>query len=372
MKKSAKIYVAGHQGLVGSALLRCLEKQGYDNLVTRSHAELDLTDQQSVYHFFSDASPDVVFLAAARVGGILANDSFPADFIFSNLAIQTNVIHAAWQRDVRRLVFLGSSCIYPRDCPQPIQEKYLMTGPLEETNRAYAIAKIAGIEMCRSYNRQHGTGFLSVMPTNLYGPDDNFDLESSHVLPALIRKSHLGKLAGKGQWDAIERDQATFGRIPENVAEDLANIAKGCGYDVPATFEERIGKVPGRFAITLWGTGTPRREFLHVDDLADACLMLMELDDNAYEQVMTHPDGPVINIGYGLDSTIREVATLVNDVVGFEGGIRFDPTRPDGTFRKLLDVSRLTDLGWKPGVPLKDGIRKTYQAYLHLSGTSRA
>lgn len=365
MKKDAKIYVAGHRGLVGSALLRSLKKQGYTNLVTKCRTELDLEDQQQVSDFFSTFSPEFVFLAAARVGGILANDNFPADFIYSNLAIQTNVIHAAWKQGVKRLLFLGSSCIYPRECPQPIREDYLLTGPLEETNRAYAIAKIAGIEMCRSYNHQHGTGFLSVMPTNLYGPDDNFDLESSHVLPALIRKLHLGKIASKGNWEAIEKDQETFGKIPDAIAEDLAAIAKHWRHEVPGEAGKRFEGISGRFSITLWGTGTPRREFLHVDDLADVCVTLMDLEGGSFEELLNHPNGPLINIGCGRDNTIKELSTLIRNVIGFEGTIQFDISQPDGTPQKLLDVSRLSDLGWTPKISLEDGIRKTYHAYLH-------
>ncbi len=370
MKKDEKIYVAGHRGLVGSALLRRLKKLGYGNVVTRRHVDLDLENQQQVHDFFATVSPEYVFLAAARVGGILANDSFPADFIHSNLAIQTNVIHAAWQNGVKRLLFLGSSCIYPRDCPQPIREDYLMTGPLEETNRAYAVAKIAGIEMCRSFNRQHGTAFLSVMPTNLFGSDDNFDLETSHVLPALIRKFHLGKLASHGFWEAIEKDQALFGRIPENVIGDLCAIGRHCGHDAPPEIEERAGATTPRYAITLWGTGTPRREFLHVEDLADACVTLMSLADDTYSEMLAHGDGPLINIGCGMDNTIAELARLVSKVIGFGGDICFDTARPDGTPRKLLDISRLSALGWKPKISLEEGISITYNDYLRKSGYS--
>ncbi len=368
MNKEAQIHVAGHRGLVGSALVRSLSKRGYGNLLVRSHAELDLENQSRVESFFSAEAPEYVFLAAARVGGILANDSFPADFICSNLAIQTNVIRAAWRCGVRRLLFLGSSCIYPRECPQPIREKYLLTGPLEETNRAYAVAKIAGIEMCRAFNRQHGAAFMSVMPTNLFGPDDNFDLESSHVLPALIRKFHLGKLAGKGQWDAIENDQRVFGAIPGYVFDDLAAISRDRGHAVPASVAGRARKVTPRFAISLWGTGTPRREFLHVDDLADACVTLMSLDNDTYAELLQHPDGPLINVGCGEDHTIAELAQLVREVVGFEGDIRFDTSRPDGTPRKLLDISRLSALGWRPKISLKAGVYATYQDYMRKSG----
>ena len=370
MNKQSRIYVAGHRGLVGSALMRSLSARGYGNLVVRTHAQLDLEEQSRVEDFFLAESPEYVFLAAARVGGILANDSFPADFICSNLSIQTHVIRAAWRFGVKRLIFLGSSCIYPRECPQPIREGYLMTGPLEETNRAYAVAKIAGIEMCRAFNRQHGASFLSVMPTNLFGPDDNFDLESSHVLPALIRKFHLGKLASMGQWEAIEEDQRVFGPIPDDVFDDLAAISRHCGHGVAGDIAGGRSDVAPRFAVTLWGTGTPRREFLHVDDLADACVTLMNLDDKRYDQLLRHPDGPLINIGCGEDHTIAELARRVRAVVGFGGQIRFDDSRPDGTPRKLLDVSRLSALGWKPNISLESGISMTYRDYLRKSGYS--
>jgi len=298
------VYVAGHRGLVGSAILRRLKADGFERLITRTHGELDLTRQAEVEDFFEDERPDYVFLAAARVGGILANSTYPADFIRDNLQVQTHVIHAAHQAGVKKLLFLGSSCIYPRDCPQPMKEEYLLTGPLEPTNEPYAVAKIAGITMCRSYNRQYGTRFVSVMPTNLYGPGDNFDLQDSHVLAALIRKFCDAKATGARE-------------------------------------------------VTVWGTGRPRREFLHVDDMADACLFVM----NHYEG-----DG-FLNIGTGRDMTIQELTALIRDVVGFEGEIRFDPSRPDGTPQKLLDVSRLTSLGWKSRIPLREGIDETCRWY---------
>lgn len=298
------MYVAGHRGLVGSAILRRLKADGFERLITRTHGELDLTRQAEVEDFFEDERPDYVFLAAARVGGILANSTYPADFIRDNLQVQTHVIHAAHQAGVKKLLFLGSSCIYPRDCPQPMKEEYLLTGPLEPTNEPYAVAKIAGITMCRSYNRQYGTRFVSVMPTNLYGPGDNFDLQDSHVLAALIRKFCDAKATGARE-------------------------------------------------VTVWGTGRPRREFLHVDDMADACLFVM----NHYEG-----DG-FLNIGTGRDMTIQELTALIRDVVGFEGEIRFDPSRPDGTPQKLLDVSRLTSLGWKSRIPLREGIDETCRWY---------
>lgn len=315
LERDAKIFIAGHRGLVGSAIVRQLQRSGHKHLITRTHSELDLTEQTAVQAFFKRESPEYVFLAAARVGGILANNTYPADFIVENLAIQTHVIDAARQADVRRLLFLGSSCIYPRDCPQPIREEYLLTGPLEATNRSYAIAKIAGIEMCRAYNRQHGTRFLAIMPTNAYGLGDNYDLETSHVLPALIRKMHEAKI----------RKAST---------------------------------------VTLWGTGAPRREFIYSDDLADACAYLMGLSDSAFDAILNDPAaGPLINIGWGRDQTIRELAETVRYVVGFEGKIIWDTTKPDGTPRKMLDTSRLSRLGWRPRIELKEGITLAYQAY---------
>lgn len=305
MEKLSKIYVAGHRGLVGSAIVRALEKAGYENLLLRGHADLDLLRQGQVERFFEDERPEYVFLAAAKVGGIWANEQFPADFIYSNLVIETNVIHASYLSGVKKLLFLGSSCIYPKHCPQPMKEEHLLSGYLEPTNEPYAVAKIAGIKMCQAYNRQYGTRYISLMPTNLYGPGDNFDLKTSHVLPALIRKFHEAK-------------------------------------------------VEGRRSVEIWGTGTPRREFLFVDDLADACLFLM----NNY-----HED-QIINVGVGEDQSIRELAAIVGEVVGFEGDLRFDPTKPDGTPLKLLNVSRLTTLGWKARIPLKAGIRRTYEWFL--------
>jgi GDP-L-fucose synthase len=310
MLKDARIYVAGHRGLVGSALIRALRKAGHENLILRTHGELDLTDERAVAAFFTAERPECVFLAAAKVGGILANDTYPAEFIRDNLAIQTNVIHQAWRAGVKRLLFLGSSCIYPRDCPQPIREEYLLTGPLETTNRAYAIAKIAGIEMCWSYNRQYGTRFLSVMPTNLYGPGDNYDLKNSHVLPALIRKMH----------EARER---------------------------------------GDKEVVVWGTGTPRREFLHSDDMGEACLRMISLPDSEFSKAISNFP-PLINIGCGIDLTIRELAETIAGVVGFRGALKFDTSKPDGTPRKLLDVSRITAFGWKPRIALAEGIAEAY------------
>jgi GDP-L-fucose synthase len=313
MDKNAKIYVAGHRGLVGSALVRKLQSEGYRNLVLRTSKELDLINPADVAEFFAQEKPEYVFLAAAKVGGIVANESYPADFIYDNLMIECNVIHQAYLAGVERLLFLGSSCIYPKLAPQPLKEEYLLTGPLEPTNDAYAVAKIAGITMCRAYNRQYGTRYLAAMPTNLYGPGDNFDLEKSHVLPALIRKFHEAKHAG----------------------------------------EETV---------TVWGTGAPYREFLHVDDLADACLFLMNLPEDTHSSLLTFHSSPaLINIGSGEEVTIRELALLVKEAVGFEGSLVFDSSKPDGTPRKLCDVSKLHALGWKHRTRLEEGIRNVYQ-----------
>ncbi|MFZ5758910.1 MAG: GDP-L-fucose synthase family protein [Thermodesulfobacteriota bacterium] len=348
MNHSAKIYVAGHRGLVGSALLRCLHAGGHHHIITRSHAELDLTDQAAVAAFFAAERPEFVFLAAAKVGGILANDTWPADFLYQNLAIQQNVIHQAWQCGVKRLLFLGSSCIYPRDCPQPMREEYLLTGPLEATNRAYAVAKIAGIEMCRAYNCQYGTGYLAVMPTNLYGPGDNYDLEKSHVLPALIRKFHLAKLAAEGNWRAIEEDETANGLIPVEIRERLRAAC--------------VDRRPS--GVLLWGSGSPRREFLYSDDMAEACVLLMNLPEPAFSSLLTPHLPPLINIGCGEDLTIRELTTLVAEAVGYAGPVEWDATKPDGTPRKLLSVDRLFALGWRPRRALAEGIRLAYADFL--------
>ncbi len=315
MDKSARIYVAGHRGLAGSAIVRCLEAKGYTDIVVRTHQELELTDAQAVRDFFRAAKPNSVILAAARVGGILANETFPAEFIQQNLAIQTNVIHEAYRAGVKRLLFLGSSCIYPRDCSQPIREEYLLTGPLEPTNRPYAIAKIAGIEMCWSYNRQYGTQYLCAMPTNLYGKGDNYDPQTSHVLAALIRKFH----------EAKER---------------------------------------GDKSVTLWGSGTPRREFLHSDDMASACVHLLQLQPERLATILQPTRPPLINIGCGEDLTIRELAELVRRVVGSKAELAWDASKPDGTMRKLLDVSKMNRLGWTSSTALEPGIRTTYEDYL--------
>ena len=309
MNKPAKIFVAGHRGMVGSAIVRSLQSKGYTNVLTASRDQLDLLDQSAVREFLRAEKPEYIFIAAAKVGGIHANNTYRADFIYQNLTIEANLIHGAHQAGVQKLMFLGSSCIYPRDCPQPIKESYLLTGPLEPTNEMYAIAKIAGIKLCEAYNHQHGRQYASVMPTNLYGLNDNYDLNNSHVLPALIHKSHNAKLAGDKTY-------------------------------------------------TVWGTGSPKREFLFADDLADACTFLMEKDYS----------GPLLNIGTGEDLTIRELAETVMDVVGFEGELVFDNSKPDGTPRKLLDVSALNALGWKAKTSLREGISASYRDFLKRYG----
>jgi len=308
MEKNAKIFVAGHQGLVGSAISRALKAAGYKNLLFRTLKELDLRDQTAVAAFLGKERPDYVFLAAAKVGGIWANNNLPAEFIYDNLMIQSNVIHQAYLHGVRKLLFLGSSCIYPKFCPQPMKEEYLLDGKLEPTNEPYAVAKIAGIEMCQAYRRQYGANFIAAMPTNLYGPGDNFDLKDSHVIPALMRKCHEGKIKGAAE-------------------------------------------------VTVWGTGAPRREFLYVDDLGNACLFLLEHYDA----------GEIINVGTGEDLTIRELAQIIAEVVGFSGRLVFDPQYPDGTPRKLLDVTRLSGLGWQARTPLREGLSKTYEWFLKSS-----
>ncbi len=345
MKKTSKIYVAGHRGLVGSAIVRKLKTKGYANIITRSHEELDLIRQDPVEAFFEREKPDYVFLAAAKVAGIWGNKIYPAQFIYENLAIQNNIIHAAYVHQAKKLLFLGSSCIYPKLCPQPIKEEYLLSDYLEPTNEPYAIAKIAGIKMCQSYNRQYNTRFISVMPNNLYGPNDNFDLETSHVLPALIRKFHLAKLAAAGNWKEIQNDEADYGPIPDDIKTAI-------GLD--HLTDRPIDQSANQPSVILWGSGAPRREFLHVDDLADACLYLM----NHYDE--SEP----INIGWGKDQTIRELAEMISDVVGYKGSISWDSSKPDGTPRKLLDVSSLSEKGWQAKIGLEEGIRDVYRWYL--------
>ena len=315
MNKDAKIYVAGHRGLVGSALVQCLGAKGYNNLVLRTHAELELRDQVAVQAFFAKEKPEYVILAAAKVGGIHANNTYPAEFIHDNLVIQSNIIHSAWQSNVSRLLFLGSSCIYPKQAPQPMKEEYLLTGPLEPTNRPYALAKIAGIEMCWAYNRQYGTQYMAVMPTNLYGPNDNYDLNNSHVLPALIRKMHEAKQRGANE-------------------------------------------------VVVWGTGTPKREFLYSEDMANACVFLLEQSQDKLARLFNNEQPPLVNIGCGEDLTIRELAELVAEAVGFRGKLVFDTSKPDGTMRKVMDVSRINGLGWQRTTSLREGIALSYQEML--------
>ncbi|MBI5429518.1 MAG: GDP-L-fucose synthase [Nitrosomonadales bacterium] len=314
MNKNAKIYIAGHRGLAGSAIARELRRQSYTNIVGRTHAELDLEDAAATRKFFEQERPEIVFLAAAKVGGIHANNTYPVDFLMSNLLVEANVCRAAHATGAARLIFLGSSCIYPRDCPQPIREEYLLTGPLESTNRPYALAKIAGIEMCWSYNRQYGAKWLAAMPTNLYGPGDNYDLNNSHVLPALIRKMHDAKTSGAAE-------------------------------------------------VVLWGSGTPRREFLYVDDLANALVFLATLEDERYDALVAPSQCPLINVGTGTDLTIRELAETVAKVVGYTGRFVQDTSKPDGTMRKVMDVSRIQRLGWKANTTLQQGITMTYKTF---------
>lgn len=321
MERSAKIYVAGHNGLVGSALVRRLRAGGYSRLLLRSHGELNLTDGRAVRQFLQAERPEYIFLAAAKVGGILANSTYPADFIGRNLMIATNVIHEASGSGVKRLLFLGSSCIYPRNAPQPIKEEYILTGPLEPTNRPYAVAKIAGIEMCWAYNRQFGNCFLTAMPTNLFGPGDRYDLETSHVIPALLRKMYEAKVNG----------------ITE---------------------------------VVIWGSGTPRREFLYSDDAADACVFLMSLSEAQLKKILADDAiPPIVNVGCGQDITIRELAEMIAEIVGFQGRLVYDSSKPDGTPRKLLNVERLTALGWEPRISLREGLKKAYRDFYENSAT---
>jgi GDP-L-fucose synthase len=367
MTRNSRIYIAGHTGLVGSALLRKLQAEGYTNLITRRHSELDLERQADVEGFFDEENPEYVFLAAAKVGGIWANNTYPAEFVYKNLAIQTNVIHAAWKTGVKRFLFLGSSCIYPRGCPQPMKEEYLLTGPLESTNEPYAVAKICGVKMCESYKRQYCADFIVVIPTNLYGPHDNFNLETSHVLPALTRKFHLAKLAAHGNWEGIQQDESRYGKIPDQVLSRLVAISKFHGHDSLTPSFLNLSKAcrpDVEPAVILWGSGRPRREFLHVDDLANGCLFLMTLEQDKLHSLFTASRSPLINIGWGKDISIIELATLIKDIVGFDDEITFDSSKPDGTPQKLLDVTRITNLGWRAEISLKDGIKQAYYWYL--------
>ncbi len=346
MNKNSKIYVAGHRGLVGSAIVKNLISKGYTNIITRTHKELDLLNQKAVEEFFEKEKLEYVILAAAKVGGIVANNTYRADFIYENLQIQNNVIHQSYVHKVKKLLFLGSTCIYPKEAPQPMSEDSLLTSPLEYTNEPYAIAKIAGIKMCESYNIQYGTNFISVMPTNLYGPNDNFDLETSHVLPALIRKIHLAKLLSEKKYDEVIKDLK------------VSNI------DEAKTYLSKFGVDKNQ--VEIWGSGNPRREFLYSEDMADACVFLLENRDfkdryeyNSKKTINTH-----INIGTGKDISIKELANLIKDIVGFKGKLYFNTEKPDGTIVKLTDSSKLNNLGWKHKIRLKEGILNIYEWYI--------
>lgn len=419
MDRDSKIYIPGHRGLVGSAIMRTLKEKGYANLVTRTSRQLDLRNQGATERFFKKEKPEYVFLAAAKVGGILANDTYKAEFIYDNIMIASNVIHASYKYGVKKLLNLGSSCIYPKMAPQPMKEEYLLTGELEPTNEPYAIAKISAIKLCRYYNEQYGTNFISVMPTNLYGPNDNFDLETSHALPALIRKFHLGKCLLNKDFNAIRKDLQKYpirGYAATKVSnEDIINLLIKVGIKklntsnsslntqhlTPNTSDVSLNtyNLTLKTVVTLWGTGTPYREFLFVDDLADCCVFLMDHYDSqlpapssSLDSSDAMPPAPsalprvsdsslyapssmrhakdaagiidFVNVGTGKDITIRDLAEIVKEIVGFKGNISFDPSRPDGTPKKLLDISRIKSLGWNPKVSLEEGIRNTYKWYL--------
>ncbi len=347
--RTSTVFVAGHRGMVGSAILRSLREKGFNNIITQTRAELDLKSQAAVRTFFDVQKIDAVFLAAARVGGILANSNYPAEFIYDNLIIQSNIIHSAYISGVKSLLFLGSSCIYPRLAPQPIQEAHLLTDVLEKTNEPYAVAKIAGIKMCEAYSRQYGVAYRAVMPTNLYGPGDNYHLENSHVIPAMIRKFHLAKLALAGDLAAIVEDERRYGKIPEDVCSAIGLV------------EDRSALDRGKeVSVILWGSGAPKREFLHVDDMAEACIHVLKLKQDYFIG-----DSPsFLNVGTGVDLTIRETARIIAELVGFKGKVIFDSDKPDGTPRKLLDISRISDTGWRPRISFYDGLRNAYKSYL--------
>lgn len=349
MNKNSKIYVAGHRGLVGSAIVKNLESKGYTNIITRTHKQLDLINQKAVEEFFEKEKPEYIILAAAKVGGIVANNTYRADFIYENLQIQNNVIHNAYKYEVKKLLFLGSTCIYPKEASQPMSEDSLLTSPLEYTNEPYAIAKIAGIKMCESYNIQYGTNFISVMPTNLYGPNDNFDLETSHVLPALIRKIHLAKLLNENKLQEVIKDLNV-----NNIEEAIIYLNKfGVSKD----------------KVEIWGTGNPRREFLYSEDMADACVFLLENRDfkDTYDKNEKEIKNTHINIGTGKDISIKELATLIKEIIGFKGELYFNTEKPDGTMKKLTDSTKLNSLGWKHKVELENGIKTMYEWYLGIS-----
>ncbi|WP_084722049.1 GDP-L-fucose synthase family protein [Sulfurovum lithotrophicum] len=404
MQKNSKIYVAGHRGLVGSAIVNNLKAKGYTNVIGRTHSELDLLDQNAVKEFFETEKPDYVFLAAAKVGGIVANNTYRADFIYENLQIQNNIIHQSYLNGVKKLMFLGSTCIYPKNCPQPMKEEYLLTSELEYTNEPYAIAKIAGIKMCESYNLQYGTNYISVMPTNLYGPNDNFDLEKSHVLPALIRKVHLGKALEENNWEAIRNDlnKLPIEGIDGSASEkEILSILDKYGIKSLNIEHSKLN-----ISIEIWGSGNPKREFLYSTDMADACVFLMEnrdfkdiisqqftntpitnnlslsqstitqpMADEKSCEALTQPQSlsqstitevrnTHINIGTGTDISIKDLAYMIKDLICFNGELYFNTDKPDGTMKKLTDVSKLHSLGWKHSVELKDGIEKIYTWYL--------
>ena len=377
MHKDSKIYVAGHRGMVGSAIVRKLKQEGYSNLILKTRQELDLLDQQAVKNFYEKERPEYVFVAAAKVGGILANNTYRAQFIYENLQIQNNLIHFAYIYGVKKLLFLGSSCIYPKEAPQPIKEEYLLTGPLESTNEPYAIAKIAGIKMCEAYWDQYGANFISVMPTNLYGPNDNFNLFTSHVFPALIRKMHLAKCLQSNDWEGIRKDLdkrpiegvdghaskddiinvlAKYGIIYNKMAVNNGQLAKNDDQLITANRQPPTANCK----LTLWGTGKPRREFLHVDDLTDAVLYIMNNveAEELYGMGISH-----LNIGTGKDMTIAELAAIISSIIGFKGAIEYDHTKPDGTPQKLLDVTKLNQISWKYSIELEKGIENTFNFY---------
>jgi len=362
LNHQTKVYIAGHRGMVGSALSRKLQLAGYNNLIVKTHNDLDLLDQQHVFQFLSEEKPDWVIIAAAKVGGILANNTYRGQFLYENLAIESNLIHGAHEAGVQNLLFLGSSCIYPRDCPQPIKEEYLLTGPLESTNEPYAIAKIAGIKLCESYYSQYNRNYFSVMPTNLYGPNDNYDLNTSHVLPALIRKMHLARCLEEQNWDGIRSDlnKNPMDQIDgKSTQMDIAAVLEKYGISFIQNSKFKIHN-SSNVSLKLWGTGSPFREFMHVDDLANACVHLMKKVQakDIYSKGISH-----LNVGTGTDLTIRELAERIKTATGFQGEIHWDKSKPDGTPRKLLDISRIKELGWEPEIGLEEGIKNVVQQY---------
>jgi len=387
MQKRSKIYIAGHRGLVGSAILKNLQEKGYTNFITRTHKELDLANQEAVAKFFKEEQPEYVFLAAAKVGGIVANNTYRADFIYKNLQIQNNVIHQSFKSGVKKLLFLGSTCIYPKNAPQPLKEEYLLTDTLEYTNEPYAIAKIAGIKMCESYNLQYKTNFISVMPTNLYGPNDNFNLEKSHVLPALIRKIHLGKALENNDWKTIKQDLNKFpieGITGKATQEEILNILKKHGIKkLPSvTLSEVEGSQSKKVVqIEIWGSGKPMREFFWSEDMADACVYIFEnvdfkdlvslsnvipsgVEGEAEESHLKEVRNTHINLGTGKDISIANLAEMIKQIVGFKGQFVFNTNKPDGTMKKLTDVNKLHQLGWKHKVALEEGVKRIYEWYV--------